>query len=99
VGVEVLFILTAYAYGCGATGLTKTERPPASDRTVAVDPRVVPMFGELAIEGIGVRYAEDTGPKVKGNRIDVFMDSCEAAREFGVQRRYVMLMPPKRGRR
>lgn len=90
---EVLFIVTAYAYGCGASGFTKMERIPASDRTVAVDPRVVPMGTPLAIPGVGVRYAEDTGRKVKGNRIDVFMDSCQEAVEFGVQRLHVLRLP------
>lgn len=92
-GVEVLFVVTAYAYGCGASGLTKTERFPHADRTVAVDPAVVPLFTPLAIPGVGVRHAEDTGRKVRGRRIDVFMDSCEAAREFGVQRLMVMRLP------
>lgn len=90
---EVLFVVTAYAYGCGATGLTKTERIPHADRTVAVDPRVVPMGAALAIPGVGVRYAEDTGRKVKGKRIDVFMDSCQEAVEFGVQRLHVLRLP------
>lgn len=90
---EVLFVVTAYAYGCGATGLTKTERFPHSDRTVAVDPGVVPMGTPLAIPGVGVRYAEDTGGKVKGNRIDVFMDSCREAVEFGVQHLHVLRLP------
>jgi 3D (Asp-Asp-Asp) domain-containing protein len=93
IGAEALFVVTAYAYGCGAKGFTKTERIPDAERTVAVDPRVIPMGTPLAIQGVGVRHAEDTGRKVKGNRIDVFMDSCAAAREFGVQRLYVMRLP------
>lgn len=91
IGVEVLFVVTAYAYGCGATGVTKHgERIPAADRTVAMDPRHADRFAEFAIPGVGIRWNEDTGRKVQGRRIDVFMDSCEAAREFGVQRLYVM---------
>lgn len=93
VGAEALFIVTAYAYGCGATGLTKMERFPHHERTVAVDPRVIPLGTPLAIQSVGVRHAEDTGRKVKGNRIDVFMGSCAAAREFGVQKLYVMKLP------
>jgi 3D (Asp-Asp-Asp) domain-containing protein len=94
IGAEALFIVTAYAAGCGGSGLTKHgERVPAADRTVAMDPRVAPKYAPLAIEGVGVRYNEDTGRLIKGNRIDVFMGSCKAAREFGVKRLYVMRLP------
>ena len=94
IGAEIVFVVTAYAAGCGGSGLTKHgERIPASDRTIAMDPRVAPKFAPIAIEGVGVRYNEDTGRDVKGHRIDVFMDSCEAAREFGVQRLRAMRLP------
>lgn len=87
---EMVFVVTAYAYGCGATGLTYTERFPHAERTVAADPAVLPFFSEVAIEGIGVRYVEDIGSAIKGNRIDVFMQSCAEAKAFGRQTLRVM---------
>lgn len=82
----VWFVVTAYAPGCGGDGLTKLERFPHHERTAATDPRVIPMLSEIYIEGIGVRYAEDTGRNIKGHRVDVFMEDCKAARKFGRRR-------------
>lgn len=84
-----IFIVTAYSWSCGATGLTRNERWPTVGQTVAVDPKVVPMLSRIEIEGltphamIGHFVAEDTGGAIKGRHLDVFMGSCEQAREFG----------------
>lgn len=90
---EVVFIVTAYSWGCGATGFTFTERIPHHERTVAVDPKKVKLYSRLAIEGVGVRIAEDTGGGIKGNRLDVFMASCEEAKQFGRKALRVLLLP------
>ena len=88
------FTLTAYcpcmkccgkwANGITATGMTATE-----GRTVAVDPRVIPYGSTVTLyyeDGTVHTYtAEDCGGAIKGNRIDVFFDSHEDARAFGVQ--------------
>jgi 3D (Asp-Asp-Asp) domain-containing protein len=90
---ELAFVVTAYSWGCGATGLTFTERFPEAGRTAAVDPRVVPLFSRLAIPGKGVLIAEDTGSGVKGRRIDIFLPTCAEAREFGRQVLQVLVLP------
>lgn len=52
--------------------------------TIAVDPAVIPYGTEVIIDGH--RYiAQDCGGAIKGERIDVYFDDHQAAREFGVQ--------------
>lgn len=52
---------------------------------VAVDPDYIPLGTRLYIENYGYAYAEDTGGAIKGNRIDLFMDSKTEAMQFGRQ--------------
>ena len=52
---------------------------------VAVDPRVIPLGTELYVEGYGYCVAEDTGRLIKGNRIDVYLDSEAECVEWGVK--------------
>jgi|GEM_PF-2854245 len=85
-GRELTFQATAYTH----TGnRTATMTWPAEKRTIAVDPRVIPLNSRVyvscsswpAINGIYI--AEDTGGRIKGNIIDVFMDSREKAVQWG----------------
>lgn len=89
---EIVFVVTAY---CEGTVTRFGERFPAQGRTCAVDPRVVKPYTALAIEGFGVCYAEDTGGAIKGHRLDVYMDSCKAARAFGVRKLRVLVGLPR----
>lgn len=50
---------------------------------VAVDPRVIPLGTKLYVEGYGYAVAQDTGGLIKGNRIDVFLDSKDEAIQWG----------------
>lgn len=43
--------------------------------TIAVDPKVIPLGSRLWVEGYGYGIAQDTGGLIKGNKIDLFMDS------------------------
>lgn len=53
-------------------------------RTLAVDPTVFPYGTVLEINGVEY-VAEDCGGAIKGNRIDVYFEDHQAAREFGRQ--------------
>lgn len=53
---------------------------------IAADPRVLRLGSTVAVEGggySGTYLVSDTGGKIKGNRIDIWMPSCSEARKFG----------------
>nr|WP_243735311.1 3D domain-containing protein [Paenibacillus turpanensis] len=91
--------LTAYSAGVESTG--KDESHPqygktfsgttvTEGRTIAVDPKVIPMGWWVYIDGIGFRRAEDKGSAVKGNHIDVYFDSGDYASRFGMKKGYTV---------
>ncbi len=59
-----------------------TEITPG--RTIAVDPKVIPLGAKVEIEG-KVYTSEDTGSVIKGNRIDVAVSSHSEAYRLGVK--------------
>lgn len=71
-------------YGRTATG-TRVKRNPDGYSTVAVDPRVIPLGTKLFIEGYGLAIAEDTGMEIKGDKIDVFLNTDGEANNWGVK--------------
>ena len=62
-----------------STGVMATE-----SRTVAVDPTVIP-YGTVLSIGNHEYVAEDCGAAIKGNDIDIYFESHEEAKAFGVQ--------------
>jgi len=91
--------LTAYSAGFESTGKSKGDEGYGitfsgayvkEGRTIAVDPKVIPIGWWVYIEGIGFRRAEDTGSAVKGKKIDVYYDSESRANKFGLKRGYTV---------
>ncbi|EXX86128.1 hypothetical protein BG53_06555 [Paenibacillus darwinianus] len=91
--------LTAYTAGVESTGkgkghpeygITASGAKVKEGRTIAVDPKVIPIGWWVYIEGIGFRRAEDTGSAVKGNKIDVYYDSQKYAMKFGKKKGFTV---------
>ncbi len=76
---------TAYA-GDGITASGNgTNRNPNGYSTIAVDPRVIPLGSRVYVEGYGYAIAHDTGGAIKGNRIDLFMNSEAECNSWGIR--------------
>lgn len=85
------FSMTATAYTGGsytAMGL-KPVRDPNGLSTISVDPNVIPLGSKVYVEGYGYAIASDTGGVIKGNKIDLYMNSLQECYSFG--RRTVIL--------
>jgi uncharacterized protein YabE (DUF348 family) len=76
------YIMRATAYS--GSGITATGKE-VQWGVVAVDPRVIPLGTKLYIEGYGEGVALDTGGAIKGNRVDLYMDSEDSASSWGVR--------------
>ena len=80
------FTATAYCKGTlTATGTVPTES------TVAADPSVLRMGSRIRITGLEDRYngvyvVADTGPKVRGRHVDLYVANCHDAVKFGRRR-------------
>lgn len=70
---------------CGpwANGITATGVIATTNRTIAVDPTVIPYGSKVVING-QVYVAEDCGGAIKNNHIDIYMGSHEEALNSGV---------------
>lgn len=81
VGRTINVVATAYTH----TGKqTSTQTWPEAGRTIAVDPRVIPYGSRVLINGHEY-IAEDCGGAIKGNRIDIFMDTKAECDDWGIK--------------
>ncbi len=73
----------AYAYTGGGYTATGTK---AKYGTLAVDPKVIPYGTKVYIKELDkVFTAEDCGGGIKGNKVDIYMNSESACRNWGVR--------------
>lgn len=82
------FISTAYS----TDSVTATGTSVSQGRTIAVDPNVIPLGSKVEIIFPseysylnGIYIAEDTGGAIKGNKIDLYLNSKSACINFGVR--------------
>ena len=83
-----VFELTAYCMGTK----TATGTRPTPNRTIAVDPKVIPYGTKVYIEGYGTYIAEDCGGAVKGNIIDIYMKGYDNCIQFGRRKAKVYIV-------
>jgi len=79
------FVATGYSANDqvqGTNNITATGKE-IKKGMIAVDPKVIPLGTKIEIKDMGIFIAEDTGGKIKGNRIDIYFNSREEARKFG----------------
>ena len=97
------FRLTGYAPFDNKSGMCHDGDPtttasgsyPKAGRTIAVDPKVIPLGTQVWIEGHGWMVAEDTGELIKGDRIDIMVDTYEETLE--VTGEALVVYPTKMG--
>lgn len=65
-------------------GITAYGYQTTAGRTIAVDPKVIPIGSEVVING-HTYIAEDVGGTIKENRVDIYFNTHQEALEFGVQ--------------
>ncbi|MBM3782342.1 MAG: hypothetical protein FJW29_11840 [Acidobacteria bacterium] len=94
-GESASFIATAYC-----KGTTTRAGTAVITGTAAADPKVLPLGSIIRIDGTDARtnglwVVLDTGPGVKGTRVDLYIWSCYEALDFG--RRPVTVTVLRRG--
>ena len=76
------FVATAYCRGTITASGVSVRRG-----FVAADPAVLPIGSVIRVRQSGqydgVYTVMDTGPKVRGRHVDLFIESCAAAKQFG----------------
>ena len=67
--------------------------------TVAADPNVLPLGSKIRISGAGTYSGDykvvDSGKRVKGNVIDIYMSSVLEATKFGKRKVVVEILTPE----
>jgi 3D (Asp-Asp-Asp) domain-containing protein len=79
-GEEHCLVMEATAY---CMGMTTKSGEAVAPGLAAVDPSVIPMGSNLYVEGYGFVKAADSGGAIKGNKIDLFMESESDCLAFG----------------
>ena len=90
-----------------ATAFAVDSRPTsagtvAHEGVVAADPAVLPLGSRIRVSGAGpysgIYTVTDTGNKVNGRHIDIFMASAREAKQFGKKMVRVQLLESGSGK-
>lgn len=66
--------------------ITYMGTKPQVMKTIAVDPSIIPLGSKVYIPEFNkVFIAEDTGGKIKGNRIDIYMQTEYQCKQWGIK--------------
>ena len=86
------FNATAYA----VDGETASGAQTREGRTVAGDPNVLPLGTKIQVKGAGeysgVYLVQDSGRKINGQEIDIFIDDPAEAKKFGKKQVLVRIL-------
>ena len=82
-GTRMSFVATAYCKGQTTASGVRVKRGMA-----AADPRMLPQGSIVQLDGVpegheGLYTVLDTGPRVQGRHVDLYMWSCHEALAFG----------------
>lgn len=96
-------VCTAYTAGEESTGKSPGDKgygitasgKPVRSGVVAADINILPFGTKIYIEGMGIYEVWDKGGAVKGNKIDIYMETLDEAREFGRQERNIIILEKK----
>ncbi|MEN6349812.1 MAG: 3D domain-containing protein, partial [Syntrophomonas sp.] len=80
--------VSAYTY----TGHNTATGKAPEVGMVAVDPSLIPLGTRMYIEGYGYAVASDTGGAIKGDRLDVFMESEDQCVNWGIRTKKVYIL-------
>ena len=85
-GRRLVVVTTGYALrGSTATGL------PVRRGVAAVDPALIPLGSHFTVPGYGEAVAADTGPGIRGNRIDLWFATRKQAYAWGTRKLTITL--------
>lgn len=94
-GYSVIVTATAYTpHDEGCTGIAYDGRPAIPYRTIAVDPKVIPLGSRVFINGFGWMLAHDIGGAIQGKIIDICVPDTKTAFTWGRKRVEVYVEPP-----
>jgi rare lipoprotein A len=88
------FMATAYC-----KGTTTAAGTAVAEGIVAADPAVLPIGTLIRVTGLSRQYGDlftvmDTGPKIRGRRVDVYVGNCAEATRFGRRSVRVAVLRP-----
>jgi 3D (Asp-Asp-Asp) domain-containing protein len=66
---------------------------------IAVDPKIIPLYSDVFIKGMGMFKALDVGGAIKGKRIDICLASRSQVSRFGRKVVNIVVYPPKKVRK